>query len=152
MDIFKLEALNYTYMKLQTLSQNSLNSINDPTFPHMSLHTSIYIHNKSFDWCGTFMKSLILYKQLEEVSFSLTIYDEKGKSDDIFSGLNEKEEVNISIVATSLNIDSSIRWSYEHGKSKHCLLEFNKKLRNRWIIANDLPYRKNTSIQWNLYQ
>ena len=76
--------------------------------------------------CGTFMKSLILYKQLEEVSFSLTIYDEKGKSDDIFSGLNEKEEVNISIVATSLNIDSSIRWSYEHGKSKHCLLQFNE--------------------------
>ena len=55
------------------------------------------------------MKSLILYKQLEEVSFSFMIYDEKGKSDDIFGGLNEKEEVNISIVATSLNIDSSIR-------------------------------------------
>ena len=55
------------------------------------------------------MKSLILYKQLEEVSFSLTKYDEKGKNYDIFSGLNEKEEVNISIVATSLNIDSSIR-------------------------------------------
>ena len=67
------------------------------------------------------MKSLILYKQLEEVSFSLTKYDEKGKNYDIFSGLNEKEEVNISIVATSLNIDSLIGWSYEHGKSKHYL-------------------------------
>ena len=129
MDIFKLEALNYTCMKLQTLSQNSSNSINDPTFAHMSLHTCIYIHNKSFEWCGTFMKSLILYKQLEEVSFSLTIYDEKGKNDDIFSGLKEEEEVNISIVATSLNIDSLIGWSYEHGKSKHYFEIWSKIIR-----------------------
>ena len=75
------------------------------------------------------MKSLILYKQLEEVSFSLTKYDEKGKNYDIFSGLNEKEEVNISIVATSLNIDSLIGWSYEHGKSKHYFKIWSKIIR-----------------------